>query len=85
MTPYLILLILALITYGVVYYFIHTKRLPAVASWIVLLGTSTAFLAMLVSQKMSIWYALLVLIGLSFATAVLLAKRQDSQYTSTNR
>ena len=78
MTPYLLLLILAILAYVVVYFVVRSGRIPAIATWIVLLGTSTAFLAMLVSQTMSFWYALLVIVGLSFATAVLLVKRQES-------
>ncbi|GEM_PF-6228817 len=79
MTPYLLLLTLTLLTTGIVFWLIRTGRLPSIALWIVLLGTSTAFLAMLVSQTMSFWYAILVMAGLSLATAVLLAKRQAEQ------
>ncbi|GKV68794.1 hypothetical protein NCCP2716_12920 [Sporosarcina sp. NCCP-2716] len=79
MTPYLFLLLLTLLVAGVVFWFVRTDRLPTITLWIVLLGASTAFLAMLVAQTMSVWYALLVIIGLSLATAVLLAKRQAEQ------
>ncbi|WJY28168.1 hypothetical protein [Sporosarcina trichiuri] len=78
MIPYLLLLAAALLSAGLIYYLIRINRLPLITLWIVLLATSTAFLAMLVAQTMSICYALLVIIGLSFATAVLLAKRQES-------
>ena len=78
MTPYLLLLVISLIVYGVVFWLVRSSRLPSIATWIVLLSISTAFLAMLVSQTMSLWYALLVILGLSFATAVLLAKRQEA-------
>ncbi|WP_039043044.1 hypothetical protein [Sporosarcina sp. ZBG7A] len=79
MTPYLLLLILAVLAYAATLWLVRTNRLPDIATWIVLLGTSTAFLAMLVSQMMSFWYALLVILGLSFATAVLLAKQQEAK------
>lgn len=79
MTPYLLLLLLLLLTYPVVIWLTKSGRLPSISNWIVLLGSSTAFLAMLVSQTMSIWYALLVILGLSFATAVLLAKQQEAK------
>lgn len=79
MTPYLLLFILSLIVYGVIFWLVRSSRLPSISTWIVLLSISTAFLAMLVSQTMSLWYALLVILGLSFATAVLLAKRQEAK------
>ncbi|WP_432355786.1 hypothetical protein [Sporosarcina sp. A2] len=78
MTPYLFLLTIALLTYAGVYILIRKGHVATIVQWIVLLGTSTAFLAMLVSQTVSFWYALLVILGLSFATAVLLTKQQAS-------
>lgn len=81
MTIYILLLIFAVLAYGIAYWLIRNNKLPAIASWIVLLGTFTAFLALLISQTMSFWYALLVMLGLSFAMAVLLAKYQESQNT----
>ncbi|MGN7408490.1 hypothetical protein [Sporosarcina sp. SAFN-010] len=79
MTPYFLLLIIALITYAAVFWLVRSGRLSSIAYWIILLGTSTAFLAMLVSRMMSFWYALIVILGLSFATAVLLAKQQEAK------
>ncbi|REB07168.1 hypothetical protein DVB69_09950 [Sporosarcina sp. BI001-red] len=79
MTPYILLLIIALITYAVVFWLTGSGRLPSIAHWIVLLGTSTAFLAMLVSKTMSLWYAMLVILAMSFAMAVLLAKRYEAK------
>ncbi|MBD7908395.1 hypothetical protein [Sporosarcina gallistercoris] len=79
MAPFLFLIAVSLTVYVISYLLIRLKRLPIIANWIVLLGTSTAFLAMLVSQTMSLWYALLVILGLSFATAVLLSKQQEAK------
>lgn len=79
MTPYLLLLILFALVFGATLWLVRTMRIPSTVTWIVLLATSVAFLAMLISQTMSIWYALLVILGLSFATAVLLAKQQESK------
>ncbi|MCM3758097.1 hypothetical protein M3197_11540 [Sporosarcina aquimarina] len=79
MTPYFVLLIIALITYAAVFLLVRFGRVSSITYWIILLGTSTAFLAMLVSKTMSFWYALLVILGMSFATAVLLAKQQEAK------
>ncbi|MGG0644522.1 hypothetical protein ABE021_11335 [Sporosarcina gallistercoris] len=79
MIPYLLLLIISLLFYVIISLLIRSNRLPAIVIQFILLGSSTAFLAMLVSQTMSIWYALLVILGLSFATAVLLVKQQEAK------
>lgn len=80
MFPYILLLVAALIISSVIFGLIRIRYLPKFTLWIMLLATSTAFLAMLVAQTMSIWYALLVILALSFATAVLLAKRQEREH-----
>lgn len=79
MTPYLLVLIISLTTYAVIIWLVKSNRLSSIAYWINFLGTCTAFLALFVSQMLSFWHALIIIFGLSFASAVLLAKQQEAK------
>lgn len=77
MLIYILLLIIISIAVSAVFFF--SGKLPKYTIWIVLLGSTISFVGVLASQMMSFMYALLFIFGLSFATAILLAKKQEAE------
>lgn len=69
---------IAVIT-GLIFAVFKYKKRFSYLTLCLLIGAIIASLATLVYQTMSFWYALIVILGLSFATAVLLAKRQEAK------
>ncbi|WOV82945.1 hypothetical protein PGH26_08310 [Sporosarcina jeotgali] len=63
---------------GIVFVVFKIKKTTSNLTLYLFISTVIATLAALAYQMMSLWHALLVILGLSFATAVLLAKRQEA-------
>ncbi|WP_025783502.1 hypothetical protein [Sporosarcina sp. D27] len=64
---------------GIIFVVFKYKKRHFYLTLCLLIGSVIAFLAILAHQTMSFWYALIVILGLSFATAVLLAKQQEAK------
>lgn len=77
MQIYFLFLILIVVAISAV--FILSSKLPKYSMLIVIFGSVISFLAILTSQTMSLVYALLLILGLSFATAVLLSKMLEAE------
>ena len=78
MIKYLILLLLALIVFPIVILFV--KKIDLKTKLIFLVGGFLiALLGLLVQSALSFYYALLIIIGLTFASAVVFTKQFETQ------